>query len=266
MEKETLADITAVILTFNEEKHIERCIESIKFVVKRIVVIDSFSTDETLNILKKYNAEIFQNKWVNYATQMNLGIEKAKINTNWILRLDADEFFTEGLSNEIKEKLNGFPSNIAGVSINRRFFFLGKEIKFGGIFPQKIIRIWRNGRGKVDDIFFDEHVLVKGEITHVNNDIIDKNLNNIAWWIKKHKKYSDLEAINIFLTKKNKMNNLLKRGQSEKLKFFLKYRIYYRTPYILRPLLFFFYRYFFRLGFFGWMAGSRFSFFTGIVV
>ena len=54
MEKATLADITAVILTFNEEKHIERCIESIKFVVKRIVVIDSFSTDETLNILKKY--------------------------------------------------------------------------------------------------------------------------------------------------------------------------------------------------------------------
>ena len=90
--------ITAIILTYNEEKHIERCLLSIKEVVKRIVIIDSFSIDRTLEIAKKYNIEILQNKWINYSKQLNWGIENANVETDWILRIDSDESVTKNLA------------------------------------------------------------------------------------------------------------------------------------------------------------------------
>ena len=91
------SDITAIILTYNEEKHIERCLLSIKDTAKNIIVIDSFSTDNTLNILKKHNVEILQNKFINQSKQLNWGLENITIKTNWILRLDADEVLTKAL-------------------------------------------------------------------------------------------------------------------------------------------------------------------------
>ena len=85
------ADITAIIMTNNEEKHIERCLLSIKDFIKKIVIIDSFSTDNTLNIIKKYNIEVLQHEWINYSSQLNWGIENANVKTEWIFRLDPDE-------------------------------------------------------------------------------------------------------------------------------------------------------------------------------
>ena len=90
-QKNKIADLTVVILTYNEEKHIERCILSIKDFVKKIIVIDSNSNDKTLEICKKYNVEVFQKKFINLADKLNWALENAKIDTHWILRLDADE-------------------------------------------------------------------------------------------------------------------------------------------------------------------------------
>ena len=89
------SDITAIILTYNEEKHIERCLLSIKDTAKRIIIIDSFSTDNTLNILKKHNVEILQNKFINQAKQLNWALENVNIPTQWIFRIDADEFLSD---------------------------------------------------------------------------------------------------------------------------------------------------------------------------
>ena len=137
MTNNSLADITAIILAYNEEKHIQRCIQSLKFHIKRIVVIDNYSTDNTLSILKKNNIEVFQNKFINYAIQFTWGINISEIKTKWILRIDSDEYLTKEFAATISDKLNALPSNISGVSINRRNIFLGKEIKFGGTFPKK---------------------------------------------------------------------------------------------------------------------------------
>ena len=81
MTNNSLADITAIILAYNEEKHIQRCIQSLKFHIKRIVVIDNYSTDNTLSILKKNNIEVFQNKFINYAIQFTWGIKISEIKT-----------------------------------------------------------------------------------------------------------------------------------------------------------------------------------------
>ena len=256
MENKTPADLTAIVLTYNEEQHIQRCLDSIKSCVKRIVAIDSYSTDNTLNILKKNNIEVFQKKYINLAIQFNWGIKIAEIKTKWILRIDSDEFIPEKSAATIGKELESLSPNISGIIINRRGIFLGKEIKFGGAFPQKVIRIWKNGKGKIHDIWCDEHVLVNGESTYINQDIVDDNLNDLNWWITKHKKFAKFEAINYFLHTHNKNkieDKSFDRGKNEKMKFFLKYKIYYSVPTILRPILLFIYKYFFRFGFLdGW--------------
>jgi glycosyltransferase involved in cell wall biosynthesis len=257
------SDITAIILTYNEEKHIERCINSIKYTAKRIVIIDSYSNDNTLNILKKHNVEVLQNKFINQSKQLNWGIENAKIKTNWVLRLDSDEILTHSLIKKISENLTNYASKISGITVNRELIFFGKNINFGGVFPHKTLRIWKNGKGKCDDLWVDEHVMVDGEVTHINEPIIDENLNNLNWWVKKHKSYAIREAISFLLYKVNLTNyisNLDKGGQFKKKK---KYTIYYKLPIILRPLILFMYSFFFRLGFLNGWQGLVFHFLQG---
>ena len=249
-------DVTAIVLTYNEEKHIERCILSINKFVKRIIIIDSFSTDNTLKIVKKYNIETLQNKFVNQSKQLNWGLNNSNIKTEWILRIDADEILTKSLIKKVSENLKDYSPNISGITVNRKLIFFGKKIDFGGFFPHKTLRVWKNGKGKCEDAWVDEHVITDGKVIHINEDIIDENLNNLNWWINKHKSYAIREAINFLLTKKNledndlKINNL---GQFSKKK--LKFEIYYKLPVFLRPLLLFLYSYFFRLGLLnGWQG------------
>ena len=258
------SDITAIILTYKEEKHIERCLLSIKDTAKRIIVIDSFSTDNTLNILKKHNVEILQNKFINQSKQFNWGLENVTIKTNWILRLDADEILTKPLIKKISENLDSYSSNISGITVNRQLIFLGKKINFGGMFPHKTHRIWRNGKGKCENAWVDEHIIVDGKTTHINEDIIDENLNNLKWWINKHKSYAIREAINFLLMKENSKNNNLKINdlpQFSKKK--MKLKFYYNFPVILRPILLFLYSYFLRLGFLDSWQGLIFHFLQG---
>ena len=260
-------DITAIILTYNEEKHIERCILFIKNLVKRIVIIDSFSSDNTLNIAKKYNTDVFQNKFVNHAKQINWGLENANISTKWILRIDADEVLTEKLAKKIRGNLKNLHTNVAGVSINRKLTFFGKNINLGGVYPQKPLRIWKNGSGKCNDSWVDEHIEVEGDIVHFDGDIIDNNLNNIVWWTEKHNTYSTKEAINFILHKqKIKKENFSKTNRETRLNKFGKFKIYYKLPSGIRPFLLFIYRYFFSARFFKWMARTCLSLVTRILV
>ena len=255
------SDITAIILTYNEEKHIERCLLSVKNTAKRIIIIDSYSTDNTLNILKKHNVEILQNKFITHSKQLSWGIENATIKTNWILRLDADEVLTKALIKKVSEILKSYPSEISGITMNRQLIFLGKKINFGVGFPHATLRIWKNGKGKYDDSWIDEHVIVDGKIIHIDEDIIDENLNNLNWWINKHKSYAIREAINFLLTKnilKQYGSNIDNFSHLNKKK--MKSRIYYKLPVILRPLILFLYSYFFRLGFLNGWQGFVFHF------
>ena len=262
--KVILADVTVIIMTNNEERHIERCLLSIKDFIKKIVIIDSFSTDNTLNIIKKYNVEVLQHEWISYSSQLNWGIENANVKTEWIFRLDPDEIASKILAKKICSYLNNLSSKTSGVSIVRRLVFLEKEINFGGDFPQKGVRIWRNRRGKCDNTWSDEHIIVDGNIEHINLDIVDNNLNNISWWTAKHNKFATRETIEFFLQRERKEKNKdLKLAKREKLKKNLKFKIYYNLPIGLRPFLFFIYKYIFRLGFLNGWQGLAWCFLQG---
>lgn len=253
--------ITVLILTYNEELHIKRCIESVKSVAKDIFIVDSFSNDKTIEIAEKLRAKVFKNKWENnHAKQFNWGLENLPIKTEWILRLDADEYLTPELINEIKEKLPTIDKNISGIILKRRVYFMDKWIKHGGYYPTYLLRLWRYGSGKFEERWMDEHVKLEfGNTITLKNDFIDDNLNNLTWWTSKHNNYATREAIDLlnfkykFFKEEGIESSLT--SQQDKKKRWLKEKLYTHIPLFLRPFFYFIYRYIFKLGFLDGIPG-----------
>ena len=140
-----MLDISVIILTFNEEIHIKRCLDRIASDVKEVFVIDSYSTDRTLEIAKEYaNVTILQNKWVNHAVQFNWALENPPIHSKWVLRLDADEYLTEELKDEIESRLPLLEEDITGIIFNFRRVWMGQALRYG-MTKLKLLRLFRYG-------------------------------------------------------------------------------------------------------------------------
>ena len=156
-------DNAAIILTLNESLHLERCILSIIHVFDKIYIVDSFSSDNTKDIANKYNAIFLEHNFINHSDQFNWSLNQIDKQTNWILRIDADEYLTESLKTEISLNLNKLKNSINGVYIPRKIIFQNKLIAHGGICSTKVLRLFRYGFGKCDQRWMDEHIKVKGE-------------------------------------------------------------------------------------------------------
>ena len=259
--------ITAIILTFNEEKHLERCLKSIQGVVDRIVVVDCFSADGTVDIGRAYGAKVLQNSWVNHATQFNWALAQLDTSANWILRIDADEVLSPQLAAEIKAKIQSLSADISGVYLNRRMTFLGKLIRHGGVFPVKVLRLFRYGRGECENRWMDEHIKVTGATISFQGELIDYNLNSLTWWTDKHNKYASRDAVDLLNLEYGFMPHQsvasLRDGSQAGLKRWIKERLYARSPLGARAFVYFLYRYVFRLGFLDGQAGAAFHFLQG---
>lgn len=248
----TNCKIAALILTYNEEKHLERCINSLSNLCHEIIIIDSFSSDQTKQISKKYNCKFLQNPWVNYSSQFNWGLKQINSEIDWVLRIDADEFLTDELKVNLKRQLPILNNEITGISFTRLMYFLNKPLKKGGMYPINHLRLFRNGLGHCEERWMDERIILKyGKTEYIKGDLIDYNLNNINWWTQKHNNYAVREAIDIlnhkfkFFEVKNTSNNLSKNGMYRR-----KFKgIYNKLPLFLRPFLFFIFRYFIQFGF-----------------
>jgi len=260
-------NLTVVILAFNEQRHIERCLKSLENLAQRIIVVDSESKDNTREIAAKMGADVYINPWINYAKQFNWGLDHCNINTDWVMRLDADEIVTDELAIQLHNQLGSLPASISGVSINRQIHFMDKWIRHGAIYPIRTLRIWRNGEGRCENRWMDEHILVSGGIHHIEADIADINLNNITWWINKHNHYASREAIDLLMTENH--NNvsaasLQAMNLNVRVKRWLKHSVYAKIPLGLRSLLYFLYRYFFCFGFLDGWQGLVFHFMQGL--
>ena len=131
------ADLTVVVLTMNEEKNIEKCINSVVGFSKRIVVVDSGSNDRTLEIAESLGAEVFHHEFENYARQFNWGLDNTNIKTKWVLRLDADEVITPELAEEMVEQMDIHKEDsINGMQIKLKQTFMGRWMKYGGTYPE----------------------------------------------------------------------------------------------------------------------------------
>ncbi|STA98782.1 glycosyltransferase family 2 protein [Clostridium baratii] len=239
-----MVDLTVVILTKNEENNLKKCIESFKGIVKRFVIVDSYSTDGTKKLCEELsesvNLDFYENKFIDYATQLNWGLTNTNITTKWSMRMDADEELTSELASEIDEKLAGLKDNIKGIILKRRVYFMGKWIKHGGKYPELLLRIFRTGYGACEQKLMDEHmILSEGDTIMFNNDIIDDNKKDLEWWTHKHNWYSNREVLDYQQKVLNEcesdelINNDLNKGQAAK-KRFIKNNGYYRLPLFFR--------------------------------
>jgi glycosyltransferase involved in cell wall biosynthesis len=262
-----MSSISILILTFNEEKHIKRCIESLLPISNNIFIVDSFSQDATVEIAKSLGAKVYQNIWTNYAKQYQWGLDNCPIETEWVMRMDSDEFILPELAIEINAKINGLGNSTSGVFIKRRVNFMGRWIKHGSYYPIWLLRIWRYKEGKIEERWMDEHIkLSSGTTIQFENDLVDDNKNNLTWWTNKHNNYATREAVDIlntiysFKCYDEVEPNLF--GTQEQRKRKLKY-FYAYMPLFLRPFIYFIWRYFIKLGFLDGKQGLVWHFLQG---
>lgn len=255
-----MADLTAVILTKNEEINIKPCIQSVQSVAKRIIVIDSFSDDKTVEYAKALGAEVYRNNFVDYATQFNWGLDHTGIQTRWVLRIDADERFSSELSDEVeKQCAEHSDDEVNGFVLRYKVFFMGKWLKYGGIYPFRKLCIFKYGIGRIERRKMDEHTaLLSGASEELKNDALHYDFKNLNYWIQKHNWYATRE-VQDYLEGTNSADSedLADRKITNKRK--LK-SDYYKLPRFFRAHLYFIYRYYFRLGFLDGEEGRIFHF------
>jgi glycosyltransferase involved in cell wall biosynthesis len=251
--------LTVFILTFNEARHIERAIASVKAVATRVVVVDSGSTDDTRDLAAAAGADVFQNAWSNHSRQINWTLANTGINTDWTFRLDADEVVLPELAAKLAQ-LEALPAAFAGFSVNRQINFMGRWLRHGGLYPIRTLRLFRTGRGACEDRWMDEHILVDGPVGHIDADIADINLRNIGWWTDKHNDYATREAMEELVggsALARQIDSAAAMEPRARVRRWMKLRVYRALPFGLRAMMLFLYRYILRLGFLdGWQGLS----------
>lgn len=260
-------DLSTFILTYNEEKHIKRAVNNAFKFSKEVYLVDSFSTDKTVEIAKSLGAKVYQNKWENnHSKQVNWGLKNLPFQTEWIFRLDADEYLTDELITEIHQKLSNIDQDISGIVFERKMYFLDVLME-KGMLQMNILRLFRNGHGVCEDRWMDEHIVLnQGKTILFENYFVDHNLNPLGWWIEKHNNYSIKEAIELldieldFNPKKGDSVLNLSADAKEKRE---KKKKYTNLPLFWRSFLYFVYRYIFKMGFMQGKEGFLWHFLQG---
>ena len=261
-----MVDLAVIILTKNEKLHIARCLERLSPLEPRqIFVVDCFSTDETQGIAEDVSAslrlcvKIVEHEWPGlYAKQFNWALDNLPIEAKWVLRMDADEYLTPETIERLKVALTDRSlDDVNGLTLELRRKFMGGEIHHGtnGI---RLLRVWRYGKGWLEDRAMDEHVVVEGKVVDFDGAFYDDNLNTFEWWQEKHRGYAKreaMDAISLF----NNPDRLKNPSATDRKK--IKY---YRWPPYIRAFAYFFLRYVVKRGFLDGRAGWRWHFWQGL--
>ena len=256
-----MTDTTVIILTKNEETDIERCIRSVEGWVKRIVIVDSGSTDRTVEIASRLGVEVVRHEpFADYGRQFNWAVDNLRIKTTWVFRLDADEVITPELRKELEKELEHHATDdVSGFMMRYKVEFMGRYLMHGGFYPFQKITIFKYGKGRFEERAMGEHiVLSEGRCVYLRNDAIHHTLKTLDLYINKHNWYATREVQDYFDVRSGRENALLD-GQPERAKK-LRDGLYYRLPMFLRAKLFFWYRYYLRLGFLDGTPGYIFAF------
>ncbi len=211
--------VSAVVITYNEERNIERCLQSLARLTDDIIVVDSFSRDSTEDICKKYNVNFLRRKWEGYGSTKNLGNSYARY--DYILSLDADEELSEGLIEEIKRELKH--PQFDCYEIPRKSNFCGKWLKFGHWNPESHIRIFRKEKVQWDSSPVHEKLNMQKDTTvkKLRGAILHYTIYSLDQYDQKNDKYSTLAAERLF--KEGKRPGFIKLYLSPFYRFFHSY-------------------------------------------
>lgn len=245
--------LSVIILTANEHLHIRRCIENVRALATEVFVVDCHSTDGTQEIARACGAMVVEHDWPgNQADQLNWALATLPLKGDWVMRLDADEYLTPALIDEIKMRLDALPPEVHGVAYTFDLVFQGKRLRFGPPRPE-ILRLWRRGKAHCEQRLMDERmVLSEGRVISFKGRFVDHNLNGIDWWVRKHLGYAKREMAQAAIAMLGQQGH----GRADK-------GMYYRLPLYWRAFAYFFYRYVVRLGFLDGKAGFLWHFMQG---
>lgn len=244
-----MADLTAIVLTKNEEANIRACIESVRDFAKRVVVVDSGSTDKTCELAASLGADVYTNPFTYYAAQFSWGLGNTGIDTEWVLRLDADERFTQPLCRECESLLAAADEKgWNGIAMEADFYFLGRLMKHGLANKRKIM-LFRRGHGQIEDRKRDAHtILYDGGYATAKHRFLHYDFKDLNSYIARYNWYTirelqDYLAYESGVSQEVNTDRRLQRHRKN------KFNIYYRAPMFLRSFLWFCYNYYFKLGF-----------------
>lgn len=248
-------DVSVVILTFNEEANLSAALDSVKGWAKEVFVVDSFSTDRTVDIALERASDgvhVVQHAFQDYSAQWNWALQHLPIASPWTLKLDADERVTSEFKNEFEFLGAIAPQEVEGIWFRRRVFFLGKPIRWGIVRGNFDLRMWRTGSVVFEDRPVNEHAIVQGQTVKMSASIDHRDYRSLSEWLDRQHRYTSLEAnclLNDRLTGDVRPRLF---GNPNERQIWLR-RLYFRIPF--RAALFFVYTYLFRLGFLDGSAG-----------
>lgn len=267
-EKFERTPVSAVILTYNEEKNLEDCLKGLVDCASEIFIVDSGSTDRTKELAERYGAKVVSHAFETHARQWNWAFQNLPLSSEWILALDADQRVSPELQEEICSELAGVPDDTDGFYLCRKQIFLGRWIQHGGYYPKYLLKLARRDKIHSDENeLLDSRFYVQGKTLKLRSDLIEDNRkdDDLPVWKEKHERYALLQAQEEFLRRRNGNTWKIQPtpfGTPDQRTLWHK-NIWYHLPLYGRPFLYFFYRYFLRLGFLDGKEGLIFHFFQG---
>jgi glycosyltransferase involved in cell wall biosynthesis len=248
--------VSVIILTFNADATIGATLASARKVSDDVHVVDSFSTDRTLDIARDAGARVVQHEFVNYSIQRNWATDTLPLRHEWELHLDADERLSDELASEINALMTaGPPDDIAGYHIPRLVHFHGRALRHGGMYPIYHLRLFRHGRGRCEMRKYDQHFFVDGRTAQLKAPMIDDIRQPLGEWTARHNRWADAEVEELL----NPGDQVIRAGAGDPIAEKRAQRAwYYRQPLFFRAFLLFLYRYFWKLGFLDGTEGMIF--------
>lgn len=257
IQVQTPLPVSVIVLTYNSEGLIGDCLRSAAPWAGEIFVVDSGSSDRTLDIARTWTDKIVSHPFETYSEQRNWAQQTLPLCHEWVLHLDADERVTPELAASIHSFLAS-PDDAAGARFARRTIFLGRWIRHGGHYPTYHNRLFRRSQGACEERLYDQHFLVRGRVITISGDLIDVLTTDLDSWTVRHVRWAALEAAEaVNASGKGTVPGRLRGGPIERRRW-LRERIFGHSPLFLRALLYFLYRYIVRLGFLDGVEGLIF--------
>ncbi len=259
--------LSVLVTTRNEETNVERCLRSVHGFADQVFVLDSESTDRTVEIAERY-AEVHtlaydHTRIIPWIFQW--GLDNLPLRNDWVLILEADQAVTPALQSEIAALL-ARPEGVRedGFYIHRRQIFRGRPLRFGGYGSKLLLKLFRRSRSELDPIEQDTRVYVRGPVGRLRAPLEEWNLkeDSIQFYLHKHLRYAEAFAQEELERRRRGLHwKVTPRlfGTPDERVLWLKAR-YYRMPLFVRPMLYFVYRYFFLLGILDGKTGFIFHF------
>jgi len=252
------AAVSVLVLTRNEEANIAECLESLRWAAE-VLVVDSMSTDRTVEIAEALGAKVCPHAFAGYADQRNWALQNLPFAHDWLLMIDADERIPGALADEIREVLSRSSDAYSGFYISRRLFFMGRWLRHGGLYPTWLLRLFKRRVARVEERPVNEHVIVNGRVGYLTQPFDHLDRRPLGDWVVKHNRYSDLGADEYLRERSHEVFRTSiqasLRGDQAERKRWMKLRIWDRLPLLLRPFLFFAGNYFGKGGFLDGRAG-----------